>query len=283
MTNTRFFDLPLSMIDIPEARARDLDMVWATALADIIRVQGLTNPITVRHVGERYVLNTGLHRLTAFQIMGAEGIPCKLSLASSEDEARLEEVMENLGRAELIALDRCHHLYELKQVWERMYPETKHGGDRGNQHTGGKRQSLPLGEKPQEIFGFAAANAEKIGLSQRSIRLAVSIWEGLAPASRARLAGMDLARKQTELKALSEQSHVHQQRILDLIIAPSSDVTNVAGALAQMSGGNATDAMERTLTAMRNQMAKLPDDALDRLVNEQADRVIASLKRMGRI
>lgn len=279
MTNTRFFDLPLSMIDIPEARARDLDMVWATALADIIRVQGLTNPITVRHVGDRYVLTTGLHRLTAFQIMGAEGIPCKLSQAASEDEARLEEVMENLGRAELIALDRCHHLYELQQVWERMYPETSNGGDRKSI----RMQTLHSDQKPQEIFGFATANAEKIGLSKRTIHLAVSIWKGLAPASRTRLVGTDLARKQTELKALSDESPVRQERILDLILDPSSDVTNVAGALNAMSGGNVATALERTLATMRSKLSKLPDEALDRLVNEQADRVIASLKRMGRI
>ncbi|WP_323790098.1 ParB/RepB/Spo0J family partition protein [Thalassovita sp.] len=279
MTTERFFDLPVEQIRIPEDRARDLDLNWAEALAGIIRTQGLTNPITVRHAGDHYELVTGLHRLAAFKALGSEAIPCQLSSATSDDEARLEEVMENLGRAELTALDRCHHLYELKQAWERLYPEAGHGGDRKSI----KRQSLPLDQKPQEIFGFAAANAEKIGLSQRTIRMAVSIWTGLAPASRARLTGTELARKQTELKALSDQGAMHQQRILDLIQDVNSDVSNVAGAIQALAGTGAKDAVERKVASIRSGLASLPDEAFDRLLNEEADRVIASLKRMGRI
>lgn len=122
-------EIPLASIEVGTDRARDLDPFWAEGLAAIIAAQGLTNPITVRQTETGYRLVTGLHRKAAFHILGRDMIPAHLSAASSDDEARLEEVMENLGRAELIALDRCHHLFDLKQVWERMHPQARHGGD----------------------------------------------------------------------------------------------------------------------------------------------------------
>ncbi|CAN0579442.1 unnamed protein product, partial [Ectocarpus sp. 12 AP-2014] len=183
---------------------------------------------------------------------------------------------------ELIALDRCQHLYELKQVWERKYPHTVHGGDRGKQHTGGKRQTLPLASEQQEIFGFARTNAEQIGLSQRSIRLSVAIWESLSQPSRDRLVGTDLARKQTELKALSEQSPTRQAQVLDLVLG-DVDVTNVAGALLALDGGVVPNAEEKHLSALRKQFSALPDPVFDRVILDNRERVLAALRRQGRL
>ncbi|MRN44426.1 ParB N-terminal domain-containing protein, partial [Brucella sp. 09RB8913] len=120
--------IKLSDIDIPEDRARELDMDWAQALASMIAAQGLINPITVRMVDGRPRLVTGLHRYTGVGLLEWETIPARISNAAADDEARLEEVMENLGRNELKVLDRCHHLFELKQV---------HG--QGSRHAGGSR------------------------------------------------------------------------------------------------------------------------------------------------
>ncbi len=76
----------------------------------------------------------------------------------------------------------------------------------------------PLTGEPREVFGFAEAVAERIGLSRRTIFAAVKIWTGLAPQTRQRLRGTDLARKQTELKALSEIPTPRKQgEVLDAI------------------------------------------------------------------
>ncbi len=61
--------IKLSEIDIPEDRARDLDMDWAQALAFMIAAQGLINPITVRMVNGIPRLVAGLHRYTAFGLL----------------------------------------------------------------------------------------------------------------------------------------------------------------------------------------------------------------------
>ena len=272
--------ISLSDIAIPEDRARPYDPLKARALAGSIAKQGLFHPITVRPVDEAYELVLGLHRYRAAEMNKAPTIEAHVS-ELSDDAARLAEVMENLARAELIALDRCQHLYELKVVYERMYPEAKHGGDRKSEKI--KRQGLPLDPNAPEIFGFAQHVAERIGLSQRTIRLAVAIWQGLSKETRPRLYGTDIARKQTELKALSELSAKRQGKVLDLIFDEASDVGNVAGGLAALEGGIKPSAAERRVAKLREGLKSVSDEAFDQLIGEQADRVIASLKRMGRL
>lgn len=278
-------DVLLTSIEVGADRARALDPFWAQGLAAIIEQQGLMAPILLRPIeGEdlRYHLVAGLHRLEAFRLMGRDCIPAHLSGAATDDEARLQEVMENLGRAELIALDRCHHLYELKQVWERINPQATHGGDRKSAAI--KGQTLPLDPSAPEIFGFSKVVADKIGLSSRAIRLDVKIWKGLAPQSRARLPGTDLARKQTELKALSEiVTPAKQAKVLDLILGDVLPVENVAQALAYLDNGQAPSFAQKAYVKVSQTLAALDDDAFENVIVANEDRVIASLKRRGRI
>lgn len=285
MTSLAIHNIPVESIDVPADRARDYDEEAARALAAIIAEQGLLHPIRVRRNGERWRLISGLHRLRAFGINQQTLIPASVAEAGTDDEALLEEVMENLGRHELNALDRCHHLYELKQVWERMYPQAKRGGDKNVQKgRGAKRQTLPFGEDGGEIFGFSKATAEKIGLSERAIRQDVKIWTGLVPTARRRLAGTDLAKKQTELKALSELQATPQLKVIDLILgADHPQIGNVAEALLFLQGGVAMSAEERRYLSIRDGLKALPDASFDRLLADHEDRVIASLKRRGRI
>lgn len=271
-------ELPLASIEVGSDRARDLDPDWVEGLAGSIQQQGLMQPIIVRRHGDGYRLVAGLHRLEAVRQLGHEVIEARVTEAASDDSAKLTEVMENLARHELIALDRCHHLYDLKQVWERMYPETAHG------KASPKRQSLPLSSDGEQIFGFSESVAEKIGLSARTIRLAVKIWSGLYPPVRQRLRGTDLARKQTELKALSELPKHVQVKVLDAIENPElPDVGNVAQALDYLGGTIACDPVEKRFAAVSKTIAELDDETFDSVIVAHQDRVIASLKRLGRI
>ena len=277
-------ELPLASIEVGSDRARDLDPDWAEGLAVLIGGPGLQQPILVRAIEghpEEYRLIAGLHRLKAHEILGAATIPAYLSGAESDDAARLEGVMENLGRYELIALDRCHHLYELKQLYDRKHPNASRGG---GARTGGKK--FPTGGEPEgEVFGFAADIAEKVGLSKRAINMAVKIWSGLAPQTRQRLRGTDLARKQTELKALSEIPTPRRQgEVLDAIFNEDlPDVGNVAQALEYLGGTIACDPVEKRFAAVSKTIAALDDETFDSVIVAHQDRVMASLKRLGRI
>lgn len=274
MTNTDTKTIPLDLIDVPTDRARDFDAANAEALAAIIAAQGLMHPIRVRVTGDRYTLVAGLHRLEAMRLNGAEAIVATISTAADANEARLEEVMENLGRGELIALDRCHHLYDLKRAYEYLHPDTVAGVAGGKARQG----------SASEIFSFAEATAEKIGLSKRAIQIAVKIYTDLTADAVMRLRGTDLARKQTELKALSEQKPHIQRRILDLILGDEHpDVQNVASALFIIEEGVKPTSVEKMVRTIRNGLKELPDVSFDLLVAENEDRIMASLKRRGRL
>lgn len=276
---SEYLELPLASIEVGAGRARDLDPAWIEGLAGSIQEQGLLQPIVVRKIGVGYRLVAGHHRLEAYRHLGYVQIAAVLldveaDDADSEDAARLAEIMENLGRYELIALDRCQHLFELKHIWERMHPETRAGVAGGKARQG----------SANEVFSFAAATAEKIGLSQRSIQIAVRIWAGLYPAVRARLRTTKLASKQTELKALSELSIAAQIGVLDLIEDEKHpDIQNVADALAHLDGGITSDPLERRFAAVSKTFSALDDDLLDRVIATHEERVIESLKRRNRI
>lgn len=125
---------------------------------------------------------------------------------------------------------------------------------------------------------------KKVGLSKQKINLAVKIWTDLAPTSRIRLAGTKLAAKQTELKALSEQKAPVQAKILDLILGEDHpDVENVAAALALLERGRELTPVEKQFRAVDAAFGKLEEAALDMVLAAHADKVMASLKRLGRI
>lgn len=282
-------ELLLASIEVGTDRARPLDPLVVEGLAGSIREQGLLQSIVVHAIDDqpdRYRLVAGWHRLEAVRSLGRDRIMVQVLPIAGDDEAKLAEVMENLGRSELIALDRCQHLFELKQVWERMYPEAKNGGDPATKAAmAARRQSLPSGEDAQQVFGFSEAVAERIGLSARSIRLAVKIWTCLAPQTRQRLRGTDLARKQTELKALSEiPTPRRQQQVLDAILDPElADIGNVAQALDYLSEGVVPDPLEKRFETVRKSILSLDDDTFDSVIAACEDRIIESLKRRGRI
>ncbi|WP_275789754.1 ParB N-terminal domain-containing protein [Pararhizobium gei] len=271
-------DIPLKDIDIPTDRARDLDLAWVDALASLFTVQGQINAITVRKIDTGFRLVTGLHRHGAATKNDWPTIRARISTAANDDEARLEEVMENLGRNDLNALDRAHHLYELKQTYERLYPERKHGGDRKSEI---KRQKLPLDPPSPEIFGFVADTAEKIGLSERAIRMAVSIWKGLTVASRARAAGTWLADHQSSLKLLSAQTPAYQKAVLDCLFSSPPTAANVAEALIIIENGRAPSHVEKKFASLNKALTGLKDEELDSVLSIHEERIVSWVKRKG--
>lgn len=295
---------PLAWIDTPENRARSFHPDEAAALAPAIAASGLLHPIHVRVVGNRYRLVAGRKRLEAVRLLGWDAIPITISTAQTDDEARLEEVMENLARFDLVKLDRAQHLYELKQVYERLHPETKAG-------TAG---ALAKNGAANEIFAFAVDTAEKIGLSRRSIELAVKLWTDLTPDSRKRAAGTWLADHQSGLKELSEQSPDDQAKVLDMVLADPPTAGTIAEAVATLKTGVTLTPTEKKIATvnrgvqslakpvatvigdasrladlkdgiatLKKFLGRLEDDELDSVIVEHEDRIIASLKRRGRI
>jgi ParB family transcriptional regulator, chromosome partitioning protein len=285
-------DIPLEQIKVGEGRARRLDETWVHALAKSILNQGLLSPISVRHIGDGFRLVHGNHRLAAFRLLGVHEIPCILSAAASDEAALLEEVMENLCRNELRALDRCHHMYLLKQAWEKLHPNSTKGGNKnvkkGKENKGKTKQRKPsfggvAAEDMPTMWGFAAEMAHKIGLGQTQIRQCIYIWTHLVPTARERLQDMALADKMTELKALADLSAARQLKVLDVIADAAIRADNVAEALAHLDGVPPKSLEIRRYETARDAIAKMSDQTLDQLVLDQSDKIIAALTRQGKI
>ncbi len=132
-------EIPISEITA-RGRLRGLDPDWVAAIADAIEEEGLLHPIVVSRKGDEgfYHLVVGAHRLAAFKRLKRTKIPAHIHRGNKQEQ-RLLEIDENLYRRELSQLDRAGFLIERKKIYEALHPETKHGGDRGNQHTGGRQ------------------------------------------------------------------------------------------------------------------------------------------------
>src|ERR1035437_6729918 len=139
-----------------------------SALMESIRAVGLLNPITVT-AGLRLV--AGLHRLEACRRLGYSKIPA-IVLHLTDDEAQLIEIDENLIRNDLTVLERAEHYYRRKELYDSLFPDTKHGGRRGNQHTGGIKRQV-------DNLAFCHETANKTGESSRTIRRLIQIARNL--------------------------------------------------------------------------------------------------------
>lgn len=249
MQNLGLQSIPVDQIDT-SFRLRQVDDGYAAALAENIEQVGrLRQPIEVRKDKKGYRLIAGGHRLAAVRLLEWPFVEAFVYDAT-EDEARLAEIDENLVRHELNALDRATFLAERKQVYERLHPEAAKGGNRGNQHTGG-RQS--------ETISFSQSTAERLGINKRTIEIAVSIATKLAADVRAQIIGTPLALVQKELIDLAKLPPAEQRAVLPLLLGDEPKAKSVRQAHAHLTGrtqaATAPDGFQKLLTAWRHASA----------------------------
>lgn len=116
--------LDASEIYVPEDRERGLNKIKVNSLKDSIQKNGQLQPIIVDKIGN---LIAGNHRLEACRLLG---LKVKASVVSEidEDKLKLIEIDENLIRSELTASQLEKHLALRKEIYTRLFPETKQGG-----------------------------------------------------------------------------------------------------------------------------------------------------------
>jgi N6-adenosine-specific RNA methylase IME4/ParB-like chromosome segregation protein Spo0J len=194
--------LPLDKIEIPNSR-RALDPAAVQKLANSIEEIGLRHPITVRQRGERYILVAGHHRIGAFRKLGRDHIPAVIS-PFSKLEADLWEIDENLCRLDLSPAEEAAAVTRRKQIYEELYPTTRHGGDRRS-----SPQNADLKTK-----SFTAATAEATGKSCSTIERAAKRGKELDSATLEKVVGTALD-KGDELDALAKLSDHRRVALID--------------------------------------------------------------------
>ena len=210
-----------------EDRLRSVDEAAVDHIAESMQARGQIYPIQITTIEPgRFRLRTGAHRIAAAQTLGWTHIEAFLVDELDEEEVSLLEIDENLCRAELTPLDRCRFLAKRKAIYERLHPETKHGGDRKSQQYkdkfnmppwqhGENSQSQPLDRAPSFVDDTAASTP----WSSRTIARSTRIGERITPDLQAALADTPVASRTRDLERIADMDPEEQSRLLDRLKA----------------------------------------------------------------
>lgn len=99
-------NIPIEHIEVNPFQPRvDFDAVALQELAESIRVHGLIQPITVRHLGcEKFQLISGERRLRASKLAGLVEVPAFVRVANDEEMLEMA-LIENIQRQDLNAIE----------------------------------------------------------------------------------------------------------------------------------------------------------------------------------
>lgn len=184
-------------------RLRKLSQSKVRELADSIGEIGLLNPITVVAAGSEYTLVAGRHRLEAARRLGWQTIPATVVDLSDADR-HIAEIDENLIRNDLTDLERSEHLSARKGWYLAKHPDTARGVAGGKARQG----------SATEIISFAADAAEKMGVTERSVRQDVQIAEAIPEDVRDAIRDTPLAESKTDLLAMARLPEAEQRAVI---------------------------------------------------------------------
>lgn len=199
-------DLPINKINARDD-ARAINAETVVGLAESIANVGLINPIRVRVAGDGWEVIAGVHRLEACKSLGLVEITADV-VTDDDLHAELAMIDENLCRAELTPSDRARQTARRKAIYEELFPETKHGGDRD--------PSRQVGDLPR----FTADTAKATGSSERVVQRDAERGQKILPEVMDLIAGtkLDTGTYLDKLKAMpgSEQFRAAQRDLLHL-------------------------------------------------------------------
>lgn len=233
-------------------------------LAESIREFGLLNPVTVT---TDLRLIAGQHRVAAFLLLGRERIPAHV-LTTSELKAEMATLDENLLRCELTALERAEHLHRRKSLYETLYPDTRRGGNRGNQFTGGKKRQTAKS-------AFCQSAGAQMGRSDRTVRHYLQIARKLSGAAKDRVRATPLANKTDTLMRLSRLTERNQIDVVEVLLR--GRIRSVGEALISVERSRrmaAAHAFVNTADVrlehgdFRELAANLPDNSVDLILSD---------------
>ncbi len=198
-------------------RIRPVDEGYAQAIGASIAARGLINRIGIRQTpngAKKWKLVTGAHRLRGLEIAGIatlrEGIEYTV-LKVDAAEARMIEAEENLARNDLSKLERALSILAYRQAWTRKFGPLNGGDRRSGAFQSAKLGTLNAGGGDftalgDRVGGFSAWTAERLGLSERTIKRLSAIAEGIRPELARLLFGTPYSDNQSVLEGLARLS-----------------------------------------------------------------------------
>jgi ParB family chromosome partitioning protein len=208
-------NLPVAAIYVPPNRRKATEKRVTLLLGSIVEI-GLQHPIGVLADGDRFRLIHGRHRLAAYERLHRTEIPAVVH-DLDETHAEIATIDENLLHTALTKLEEAAALKRRKQLYLAIHPETKAGGDRGNQHTGGKATDC-------RSATFTEDTSSKTGQSRRTVERSVAIAEAIPEDVQAAIADSPVADNQSELKKLAAMPEEQQREVAAKLAAGAGSV-----------------------------------------------------------
>jgi hypothetical protein len=186
-------------------RLRALRPEVVADLATSLQDRGQLAPIIVRPRGRGgYWLVAGLHRLEAAKKLEWVAIQAVVLEHVEADQAELAEIDENLIRADLSPAERAAHIGARKACYEKLHPETKHGGAPGKAG-GGKA-------KGANLASFVGATSKATGQSKRTVKRDATRAKKVVVIDQIVGTSLDSG---AELDALAKLPEAEQQQLAD--------------------------------------------------------------------
>ena len=155
-------EIDISKIVIKKRSRNDLGDI--KSLQDSIASVGLLHPIAVNSNGK---LITGYRRLIAAKKLGWNKIKATLFDGLTELDEFDIELQENLKRKDFNPVELAEMLSKRKEIYERLHPEIRKGGDRKSKKFKGRIPS----------FDFTTDTSQKTGISETVIKETLQLTE----------------------------------------------------------------------------------------------------------
>lgn len=207
--------IDIRKIKIKSNRKRRINEDKVKELRESIKQIGLINPVTLDR--NNYLI-AGHHRYQALLSLGRKDVP--YTVLESDDALLIElaEIDENFVRYELTEIELGEHLKARKEIYEKLYPQTKHGMRNGQ--TSKETDSVSL-----ETKSFVEDTSDKLNKSQTVIRDSIKIAKDIAPEVKEMIYDTPLADQKTNLLELSRLEPEKQKQVVEAIKDnPNADV-----------------------------------------------------------
>lgn len=253
-------------------------------LAADMQVQGQLQPILVceAETAGKYQLVDGGQRLAALiKIKAAFVEAVVLPASSGPDMVLYAQIMANVNREELTKLERAEYLSELRDVWQKLNPSAKHGGDRRSAHVRAVKEREAEAEDQSAILALLKDVAEKVGLSRRSFFNAIEIAKGLSPAIKDRIRETWIADHQAGLQALAKAEPDQQERACDILLSDPPEASTMADALLLAQGRALPKNDDKHYHRVTATWSRLSTKSKRAFINEHKREIIAHARKQG--
>lgn len=194
----------------------------------------------------------------------------------ADAEARLDEIVTSTAavRLENPSVDDCALIAEAKALYEEMYPQTRHGGDRKSVTS---QVADDAAENQNEIISFCSWLAQIRAITTRTVEYAVKIGANIPADIRDRLRDSetrpDLYRHKIELLALANHEPLTQAKILDLL--ESGKAGDVAAAEEKLKLRATVPKWERQVASAWRSVRGMDRRARDQFLRKVLDSGLA--------